>query len=181
MIIELWGVVNNAGLCFVGTPEIMAQQDINNVINVNFQGTVNVTKKFLPLIRRSKGRIVNVGSLNGKFYMTCNYRLLMPHKRNNVLRKLFNIMRSETKLKYPSIWQWCYNYCLFRRCADAVFLDIQRYESCNKKLHRRFILWIKRLGCKSQPRCPRCLQNRSVDWNYITRTSVKPNFKNNLL
>lgn len=65
-IVELWGVVNNAGVCFVGTPELMAQQDVEKTMAVNFYGTVNVTKKFLPLIRRSQGRIVNVGSLNGK-------------------------------------------------------------------------------------------------------------------
>jgi len=58
--------VNNAGVCFVGTPEIMAQQDVEKTMAVNFYGTVNVTKKFLPLIRRSQGRIVNVGSLNGE-------------------------------------------------------------------------------------------------------------------
>ena len=63
---ELGGVVNNAGVCFVGTPEIMAANDISKVINVNFIGTVNVTRKFLPLIRQSQGRVVNIGSVNGE-------------------------------------------------------------------------------------------------------------------
>ena len=82
-IVELWGVVNNAGVCFVGTPEIMAQQDVEKVMSVNFYGTVNVTKKFLPLIRRSKGRIVNVGSMNSKHLHDHNLHLfllvLAPH------------------------------------------------------------------------------------------------------
>ena len=82
-IVELWGVVNNAGVCFVGTPEIMAQQDVEKVMSVNFYGTVNVTKKFLPLIRRSKGRIVNVGSMNSKHLYYHNLHLfllvLAPH------------------------------------------------------------------------------------------------------
>ena len=59
-------MVNNAGVCFVGTPEIMAKRDIDNIINVNVFGNIYVTKKFLPMIRNSKGRIVNIGSMNGK-------------------------------------------------------------------------------------------------------------------
>ncbi|XP_067940059.1 retinol dehydrogenase 7-like [Watersipora subatra] len=62
---ELWGVVNNAGVCFFGTPEIMAQSDITRLVEVNLLGPINVIKKFLPLIRRSEGRIINIGSLNG--------------------------------------------------------------------------------------------------------------------
>lgn len=58
-------MVNNAGVCFVGTPEIMAETDISRVINVNFMGTVNVTRKFLPFVRQSQGRVVNIGSVNG--------------------------------------------------------------------------------------------------------------------
>lgn len=63
--VELWGIVNNAGVCFVGTPEIMAQKDIDNVLAVNLMGVINVTNKFLPLVRQSKGRIVNIGSISG--------------------------------------------------------------------------------------------------------------------
>lgn len=58
--------MNNAGVCFVGTPEIMSSSDVDKVIDVNFRGTVNVTRKFLPLIRQSQGRVVNIGSLNGE-------------------------------------------------------------------------------------------------------------------
>ncbi|KAF6017293.1 HSD17B2 [Bugula neritina] len=66
---ELWGIVNNAGVCFVGTPEIMAQKDIDNVLAVNLMGVINVTNKFLPLVRQSKGRIVNIGSISGEVPM----------------------------------------------------------------------------------------------------------------
>lgn len=55
-------------MCFVGTPEIMAYDDVNHIVNVNLSGTLNVVKKFVPLIRQSRGRIVNVGSINGKLY-----------------------------------------------------------------------------------------------------------------
>jgi len=63
----LFGLVNNAGVCFVGTPEIMAHGDMNKIIDVNFSGTVNVTRTFSPFIRKSQGRIINIGSINGKY------------------------------------------------------------------------------------------------------------------
>lgn len=33
---------------------------------VNFFGTVEVTKVFLPLLRKSKGRLVNISSMGGE-------------------------------------------------------------------------------------------------------------------
>ena len=36
------------------------------VIDVNLMGLIRVTKAFLPLIRRAKGRVVNISSLAGK-------------------------------------------------------------------------------------------------------------------
>ncbi|KAK3107087.1 hypothetical protein FSP39_006862 [Pinctada imbricata] len=62
---ELWGVVNNAGICYVGNVEMMTSDDMQRVVSVNYMGPVNVCKHFLPLLRRSKGRIVNVASNAG--------------------------------------------------------------------------------------------------------------------
>jgi len=63
---ELFAVINNAGVA-VSAPVEWAKEnsidpyDLN--INVNTLGPIRVTRKFLPLIRRSKGRIINVSSL----------------------------------------------------------------------------------------------------------------------
>lgn len=77
-------MVNNAGVCFVGTPEIMSSGDVDKIIDVNFRGTVNVTRKFLPLIRQSQGRVVNIGSLNGeclaKLRLASNIYLYFDHQ-----------------------------------------------------------------------------------------------------
>ena len=40
-------------------------EDFRRVADVNIFAVVNVTKQFLPLIRASKGRIVNVASVLG--------------------------------------------------------------------------------------------------------------------
>ena len=44
------------------TPESIFRE----VMEVNFYGMVRTTKKFLPLVRKSKGRVVNVSSIVGK-------------------------------------------------------------------------------------------------------------------
>lgn len=45
---------------------------IEKTMAINYMGTVRVTKTFLPLLRRSKGRLVNVTSATG---MACLYRI----------------------------------------------------------------------------------------------------------
>ncbi|XP_063808520.1 retinol dehydrogenase 7-like [Pseudophryne corroboree] len=63
----LWGLVNNAGTGMPGTPnEWLSKEDFARVVNVNLLGTIDVTLNLLPLIRKSKGRIVNVSSIAGR-------------------------------------------------------------------------------------------------------------------
>jgi NAD(P)-dependent dehydrogenase (short-subunit alcohol dehydrogenase family) len=58
----LWGLVNNAGIGLGGVLEAIPVEDFRRVLEVNLTGLFSVTKAFLPLIRRSSGRIVNIGS-----------------------------------------------------------------------------------------------------------------------
>lgn len=63
----LWAVVNNAGI--LGYPidgELIPMTDYKNCMAVNFFGAVEVTKAFLPLLRKSKGRLVNISSMAGE-------------------------------------------------------------------------------------------------------------------
>merc|ERR1719419_1452400 len=58
------GVVNNAGISIAtGPAEWISLEDYIKTMDVNTFGVVRVTKTFLPLIRASKGRIVNVCSM----------------------------------------------------------------------------------------------------------------------
>jgi short-subunit dehydrogenase len=70
-IISKWGVVdgliNNAGVIqpFVKSNDIKFDS-IELVMNINFYGTVNMTKAFLPhLLARPEAHIVNVSSMGG--------------------------------------------------------------------------------------------------------------------
>ncbi|XP_038050486.1 D-beta-hydroxybutyrate dehydrogenase, mitochondrial-like [Patiria miniata] len=62
---ELWAVVNNAGIWRWGLIEWTTIKQYKQVAEVNVYGMIRVTQAFLPLIRRAKGRIVNVGSIGG--------------------------------------------------------------------------------------------------------------------
>ncbi|XP_072374469.1 11-beta-hydroxysteroid dehydrogenase type 2-like [Scyliorhinus torazame] len=63
----LWGLVNNAGMCFnISDAELSAMSNYRGCMEVNFFGAIAITKGFLPLIRRAKGRIVNVSSPVGE-------------------------------------------------------------------------------------------------------------------
>ncbi|XP_048728279.2 D-beta-hydroxybutyrate dehydrogenase, mitochondrial-like isoform X1 [Ostrea edulis] len=61
----LWAVVNNAGIDSFGDIEFCTLDMYRRVAEVNLFGMIHVTKVFLPLVRKSKGRIVNVTSVKG--------------------------------------------------------------------------------------------------------------------
>ncbi|XP_022090958.1 D-beta-hydroxybutyrate dehydrogenase, mitochondrial-like [Acanthaster planci] len=63
----LWGVVNNAGILILGEIEWLSLDSYRQVMEVNLMGMIRVTKAFLPMIRKCKGRIVNMSSAQGLF------------------------------------------------------------------------------------------------------------------
>jgi NAD(P)-dependent dehydrogenase (short-subunit alcohol dehydrogenase family) len=62
----LAGLVNNAGVGVGGALEFLPLDDLRRQLEVNVIGQMAVTQAFLPLIRKGRGRIVNMGSIGGK-------------------------------------------------------------------------------------------------------------------
>ncbi|XP_062975828.1 retinol dehydrogenase 16-like [Elgaria multicarinata webbii] len=63
----LWGLVNNAGISVPAGPnEWMTKDDFAKVINVNLLGLIDVTLHLLPLVRKARGRVVNMASSLGR-------------------------------------------------------------------------------------------------------------------
>jgi NAD(P)-dependent dehydrogenase (short-subunit alcohol dehydrogenase family) len=62
----LAGLVNNAGIPAAGPLELMPLGELRRVLEVNLVGAVAVTQAFLPLLKVSRGRIVNMSSLAGR-------------------------------------------------------------------------------------------------------------------
>jgi NAD(P)-dependent dehydrogenase (short-subunit alcohol dehydrogenase family) len=61
----LYGLVNNAGVSLNGPLELMPTSEIKQLMDVNVLGLLAVTQAFLPLLRQSKGRIINISSGHG--------------------------------------------------------------------------------------------------------------------
>ncbi|XP_006859520.1 PREDICTED: retinol dehydrogenase 16-like [Chrysochloris asiatica] len=63
----LWGLVNNAGISVPTAPnEWLTKQDFAKILNVNLLGVIEVTLNLLPLVRKAKGRVVNISSIAGR-------------------------------------------------------------------------------------------------------------------
>jgi len=62
----LWGLVNNAGAVYAGPMEHLPVYALRDQLEVNVVGTVALTQACLPALRRARGRIVNVSSVNGR-------------------------------------------------------------------------------------------------------------------
>ncbi|XP_012609692.1 17-beta-hydroxysteroid dehydrogenase type 6 [Microcebus murinus] len=63
----LWGLVNNAGIMPPITYcEWQKTEDCVNTLKVNLIGVIQVTLSMLPLVKRARGRIVNVSSILGR-------------------------------------------------------------------------------------------------------------------
>jgi len=64
---SLFGIVNNAGIGMTGVLEAIPIDMVRKMFEVNVMGTILVTRAFLPILRKNKGRIVNIGSSAGFF------------------------------------------------------------------------------------------------------------------
>ena len=58
----LWALVNNAGISISAPLECLPMHVLREQLETNVVGTAAVTQRFLPLLRASRGRIVNVTS-----------------------------------------------------------------------------------------------------------------------
>ncbi|XP_013399084.1 retinol dehydrogenase 16-like [Lingula anatina] len=63
----LWGLVNNAGISGgFGPPEFFTRATYQGALDVNTLGMIDVTLRFLPLLKQAKGRLVNMCSVMGR-------------------------------------------------------------------------------------------------------------------
>ncbi|KAK3742600.1 hypothetical protein RRG08_023432 [Elysia crispata] len=62
----LWAVVNNAGMASHVEFELTPKAHFRKMVDVNLIGLVNVTRAFLPLIRATRGRVINISSMAGR-------------------------------------------------------------------------------------------------------------------
>ncbi|KAM8856241.1 dehydrogenase/reductase SDR family member 9 [Spinachia spinachia] len=63
----LWAVVNNAGVALPSGPtDWLTIDDYRGMLAVNLCGVIDVTLSVLPLVKKARGRVVNVASVFGR-------------------------------------------------------------------------------------------------------------------
>jgi NAD(P)-dependent dehydrogenase (short-subunit alcohol dehydrogenase family) len=62
----LAGLVNSAGVAVTGPLEYLPVDELRTQLEVNLVGQVAVLQAFLPALRLSRGRIVNISSIGGR-------------------------------------------------------------------------------------------------------------------
>ena len=63
----LRALINNAGVPAAGPIEKADLDEARALFEVNFFGALATTQAFLPLLRASKGRVINMSSVSGRF------------------------------------------------------------------------------------------------------------------
>src|SRR4051794_471642 len=63
---RLAGLVNNAGVAISGPIEFIAPDELTRQLDINVVGQVRVTQAFMRLLRRHRGRVVNISSIGGR-------------------------------------------------------------------------------------------------------------------
>jgi NAD(P)-dependent dehydrogenase (short-subunit alcohol dehydrogenase family) len=63
---ELHGLVDNAGIAIAAPLELVPIDELRHQLEVNVVGQVAVTQAFLPALRRTRGRVVLMGSVGGR-------------------------------------------------------------------------------------------------------------------
>lgn len=64
--LPLVGVVNNAGIAVAGPLEYLALEEIRKQFEINVYAPIAVAQATLPLLRKTSGRLVFVGSIGGR-------------------------------------------------------------------------------------------------------------------
>ncbi|PIR22353.1 MAG: hypothetical protein COV44_08040 [Deltaproteobacteria bacterium CG11_big_fil_rev_8_21_14_0_20_45_16] len=60
-------LINNAGIVYSSPWELQDIEELKHQFEVNFFGAIRLTQICLPLIRKTRGRIIDISSISGRF------------------------------------------------------------------------------------------------------------------
>jgi short-subunit dehydrogenase len=110
----LFGLVNNAGIGIIGPLMELSDTDITHQLDVNLVGVHRVTKAMFPFILESKGRIINISSINGLISMPyygpyCTSKFALEGYSDALRRELMfhgiKVIVIQPGLTESSIWE----------------------------------------------------------------------------
>ncbi|GBN51798.1 D-beta-hydroxybutyrate dehydrogenase, mitochondrial [Araneus ventricosus] len=92
----LWEIINNTGIQKGFLLELSSIEDFKDSLEVNSLGPARVAKAFLPQLRQSRGRVINMSSVIG--------RLALPMTGPDSMSKFACVGCSESLLYELDIW-----------------------------------------------------------------------------
>ncbi|XP_049798150.1 estradiol 17-beta-dehydrogenase 2-like [Schistocerca nitens] len=127
---ELWAVLNNAGIADIGETDVTPLEKFKQVLDVNTVGAIRVSKAFLPLLKKSKGRLINVNSPCGRVPIP----MLSPYcVSKSALIMFTDMLRMEMKkwsITVSSVQPSFYETPM----ADVERLQVKYFENTEKTL-----------------------------------------------
>ncbi|XP_030058520.1 17-beta-hydroxysteroid dehydrogenase type 2 isoform X2 [Microcaecilia unicolor] len=111
----LWGFINNAGvLGYVVDGELLPMKMYKQCMEVNFFGAVEVSKTFIPLLRKAQGRLINICSLGGIFGSERQWN----KQDKDILESIMPETREDFGEDYIFKLKNCYSYMIEACSAD---------------------------------------------------------------
>jgi len=86
------GLVNVAGIGMVRPVEYVTQNDLQEIFEINVFGQIAVTQAFLPMLRKARGRIVNISSVGAHIAIPFGGLL-------NASKSAFGLLSDTTRLE----------------------------------------------------------------------------------
>lgn len=88
----LHGLINNAGVAIAAPLEYIPIEDFQLQMEINLVGLLRTTQAFLPMVKKVRGRVINISSVAGRLA----FPLAGPyHSSKHALEGLSDIMRLE--------------------------------------------------------------------------------------
>lgn len=148
--VRLFGVVNNAGILRVGQFEWGSlDYMVKDVMEVNAMGVARVTKSFLPLIRESQGRIVNINSTASRYSIPTLVSYCMAKHASMALTEGLRREMKKFRVKVISVEPFIYGTRLAGKEVISSLLD-DAFKSSSEEVRSsygsRFLDIMRKVG-----------------------------------
>jgi NAD(P)-dependent dehydrogenase (short-subunit alcohol dehydrogenase family) len=148
----LRGLVNNAGIAQPSPIEIMPIDALRQQLEVNVVGQVAVTQAFLPLIRRARGRVVNISSVGGRVSSPALGAYAASKFAIEALSDALRIELHPWGIHVSVIEPGSFGTEIWRRGGEAADFTLERIPEEKRALYAGLIVAMRRLAQRTQDR-----------------------------
>jgi len=148
----LRGLVNNAGIAQPSPIEIMPIDALREQLEVNVVGQVAVSQAFLPLIRRARGRVVNISSVGGR---VSSPALGAYAASKFAIEAISDAMRMELHqwgIHVAVIEPGSFGTEIWRRGGEAADSTLEQTPEENRALYAGLIAAVRKLARRTEDR-----------------------------